>query len=259
MSGRNYFRGASYCHSYGSQSELTVEVDKRHSKVNAAQSTVYSVGPVNRSNAHSNAKTSVSVVGLEQQGLSLIARLTGHTHKVVAVDKKRSFVKSICGAYLPEIAEPVRGYLESARNSQILSATTDLYTAVKCSRICIVTDSILQTNSLADYNSRYSMSSAIADIAMALKSTEKYHTIILYGEFDLALVKNTYIPILEQTSQKKIGTDFGICCVMEKLADDMRIDSLFVKAFDKNSELTIRRLYKGMTVKSKCFDFTDAI
>lgn len=259
MSGRYYFRGASYCHSYCSQNESTVEIDKKHLKANVDQSTIHSVGPVNQLNVHSSAKTSVSVVGLEQEGLSLIARLTRCAHKVIAVDKKRSFVKSICSAYLPAIAEPVRGFLERARNSQGLSATTDLYTAVKCSRICVVTDSILQTNNLADYNSGYSMSSAIAEIAMALKSIEKYHTILLYGEFDLTLIKNTYIPIIEQTSQKKLGTDFGICCVMEKLADDMRVDSLFVKAFDKNSELTIRRLYKGMTVKSKCFDFTDAI
>ena len=142
---------------------------------------------------------------------------------------------------------------------KILSATTDLATAAKCSQISMISDEILANISDHSNHSRYQLNNAILQIAEALKCMNQYHIILLYGEFDIALIKNTYIPIIERASQKKLGVDFGVSCVIEQQSNNLQLNSLFVKGFDKRSQISIRRLYKNISIKSQCFDFSDAI
>src|SRR5208283_3961272 len=88
------------------------------------------------------------------------------------------------------------------------------------------------------------------DIGKALSQKSDYHIVIIKSTVVPGTTQNTVKPILEETSKKKCGADFGLCMNPEFLRqgsafqDTVNADRVVIGSYDKLSGDVLEDLYK---------------
>lgn len=151
----------------------------------------------------------VSVIGLGYVGAVSAGCLAAEGHTVVGVDPVSTKVELINRGQSPiieaEIGEIIRNSVEAGR----LVATTDSRRAVldtDLSIVCVGTPS--QPNGNLDL--RF-VRHACEQLGSALREKKERHTVVIRSTVLPGTMRQIVIPILEESSGKKAGTDFGVC------------------------------------------------
>jgi len=150
----------------------------------------------------------ISVFGLGYVGTVCSACLAKEGHRVIAVDINTQKVDIVRGGRSPIIEKDLEQLIAEGVESGALTATTDSRQAVlesDLSFICVGSPSHGNGSLDTSYLERVS-----GDIGAALRRKDRYHVVVVRSTVLPGTVGNTVIPILERTSHKKAGVEFGV-------------------------------------------------
>lgn len=189
----------------------------------------------------------ISIIGTGYVGLVSGLCLSSIGHDVVCVDINLKRVEAINNGDVP-FYEPGLEDLLRLYNSNSFSATTDLNSAIfnsEVSIICVGTpfdgvDIDLQFVKQASYN-----------IGSCLRSLDFFHTVVVKSTVIPSTTQNIVGKILEDTSGKQVGVDFGLCMNPEFLregcavTDFLHPDRIVLGTNDSRSLEVISRVYES--------------
>jgi UDPglucose 6-dehydrogenase len=155
----------------------------------------------------------VSVFGIGKLGFPIVACFASKGYRVIGYDVNPATVKAV-NERKPGIFEP--GLNELLKKAGDLSATDDYEYAVANSEISFI---VVPTPSLPDgsFTTQY-VEAAAGKIAAGLKNKKAYHIVVLTSTVLPGGTEGKVKPLLEKTSGKKCGRDFGLCYSPEFIA-----------------------------------------
>jgi UDPglucose 6-dehydrogenase len=189
----------------------------------------------------------ICIVGTGYVGLVTGICFASRGHDVICVDVDEDRVKKINSGSPPIYEEGLREMLKEVLKNGKLSATTKLKTAVESSCIsfiCVGTPSGL----LGDIDLRY-IEEVARDIGIYI--TDNYHVVVMKSTVVPGTTEYSLIPIIESTSGKIAGKDFGVVMNPEFLREGTAIedflhpDRIVVGGIDERSNKVITSLYDG--------------
>jgi GDP-mannose 6-dehydrogenase len=151
----------------------------------------------------------VSVFGLGYVGTVSAGCLANEGHHVIGVDPVSTKVDLINRGQSPIIEAEIGEIIAATAKSGALRATSDPNEAIletEISFVCVGTPS--QANGNLDL--RY-IRRICEQIGEALKDKTARHTVVIRSTILAGTMHEIVIPILEESSQKKAGADFGVC------------------------------------------------
>jgi GDP-mannose 6-dehydrogenase len=151
----------------------------------------------------------ISIFGLGYVGTVSAGCLAGEGHEVIGVDPVQTKVDLINSGRSPIIEVEINELIASGVQQGRLRATTDHIEAIRNSElsfVCVGTPS--QTNGNLDL--KY-IRRICEQIGQALKGTAARHTVVIRSTILPGTMHKIVLPILEEASGKKAGTDFGVC------------------------------------------------
>ncbi len=192
----------------------------------------------------------ISIIGLGYVGSVSCACFSSLGHRVIGVDPDVEKVKSISQGNSPIVEPQLDSLLTRAHNNGKLDATADIEFAVLATDITLVS---VGTPSKPDggCDLRY-LTAATVEIGNALTKKDSYHVIVFRSTVPPTTTTNILIPLLEKTTGKKCGRDFGVCFNPEFLRESTAIDDFYhppktvIGAFDKKSLNFASRLYQDI-------------
>jgi GDP-mannose 6-dehydrogenase len=150
----------------------------------------------------------ISIFGLGYVGTVSAGCLAQAGHEVIGVDPVRTKVDLINRGQSPIIEAEINEIVASFAGSGRLRATDDPAAAIReteLSFVCVGTPS--QPNGNLDL--RY-IRRICEQIGEALRDKAARHTVVIRSTILPGTMRNIVIPILEETSGKKAGRDFGV-------------------------------------------------
>lgn len=159
----------------------------------------------------------LSVFGLGYVGAVSAGCFAREGHQVIGVDSVQSKVDVINAGHSPIIEAELDAILSESVANGRLTATTDVLEAVRntdISLICVGTPSM--PNGALDLNF---MRRVCEQIGIALKDKDAYHVIVIRSTVLPGSIRNVVIPVLEESSGRRAGVDFGICMNPEFLRE----------------------------------------
>jgi GDP-mannose 6-dehydrogenase len=151
----------------------------------------------------------ISVFGLGYVGSVSAGCLANDGHEVVGVDPVEAKVDIINKGLSPIIEAEIGEIIAASVESRRLRATGDSAQAIhetELSLVCVGTPS--QTNGNLDL---HYIRRICEQIGGALKDKTSRHTVIIRSTILPGTMHGIVIPVLEEFSEKKAGTDFGVC------------------------------------------------
>lgn len=188
----------------------------------------------------------VSVVGLGKLGACMAAAMASRGVRTIGVDVHPAPIEKIQQKLAP-VFEP--GLAEMIANSDgLLHATADLETAVHGTQLTFV---IVPTPSTADGAfSLEHVCTAMEKIGNALRAKSGYHTVVLTSTVLPGSTEYVVKPLLERTSGKRCGSEFGLCYSPEFIAlgsvlrDFLNPDLLLIGECDSNAGNHLATFYR---------------
>lgn len=151
----------------------------------------------------------ISIFGLGYVGAVSAGCLAAEGHQVVGVDPVADKVDLINRGHSPIIEAEIGEIIEEAVQNGSLRATQDAAGAVRdtdISIICVGTPSLPNGNLDLRYIHRI-----CEEIGYALQTKPHWHTVVIRSTIVPGTMRQVVIPILEESSGKRAGTDFGVC------------------------------------------------
>jgi GDP-mannose 6-dehydrogenase len=151
----------------------------------------------------------ISVFGLGYVGAVTAGCLAQDGHEVIGVDPVRTKVDLINSGHCPIIEADIGEIIAAAVTSGRLRATDNQEEAIRqteLSFVCVGTPS--QTNGNLDLTYIRRVCELIGE---ALKNKTARHTVVIRSTILPGTMHRIVIPILEESSGKKAGADFGVC------------------------------------------------
>ena len=151
----------------------------------------------------------VSIFGLGYVGTVSAGCLAHDGHEVIGVDPFKTKVDLINAGQSPVIEAEIGEIVENAVRSGKLCATGDHIKAIhetELSFVCVGTPSQINGNLDVTYVRR-----VCEQIGQALRTKQARHTIVIRSTILPGTMHGVVIPVLEESSGKKAGVDFGVC------------------------------------------------
>ena len=151
----------------------------------------------------------ISIFGLGYVGAVSAGCLAADGHTVIGVDPNATKVKLINDGVTPIIEKDIGEIIAKAVAEKRLWATTKVDDAINASElsiVCVGTPS--ERNGSLDL--RYIRSSC-EEIGQVLRNKSSWHNVTIRSTILPGTMRNVIIPMLEESSGKKAGVDFGIC------------------------------------------------
>ncbi len=186
-----------------------------------------------------------SIVGLGKLGASMAAAIAKRGFDVVGVDVNAAAAEAVNNGRAPVQETALEQTI--ADNRDRLRATLDHAEAVLNSDVTFV---IVPTPS--NHNGMFSLQYAkwaFQKIGGALARKADYHLVVLTSTVLPGSTRFGLLPILEESSGKKCGTDFGLCYSPEFIAlgsvihNFLNPDFTLVGEFDERSGATLEQCY----------------
>jgi GDP-mannose 6-dehydrogenase len=192
----------------------------------------------------------VSVFGLGYVGTVSAGCLAHDGHDVVGVDLLPTKVDLINGGQSPIIEAEIGEIVAATVTAGRLRATSDPAEAIReteLSLVCVGTPS--QPNGNLDL--RY-IRRICEQIGQVLKTKTTRHTVVIRSTILPGTMHKIVIPVLEEFSGKKVGTDFGICNNPEFLREGSAVKDFrsppktVIGELDEASGDTLATLYEKL-------------
>lgn len=151
----------------------------------------------------------VSIFGLGYVGTVSAGCLAREGHEVIGVDPVKTKVDLINAGKSPIIEKDIEEIVVGAVNARRLRATDNTVEALQdtdLSFVCVGTPS--QINGNLDLTH---VRHVCEQLGQALKRKPTRHTVVIRSTILPGTMRRLVIPVLEETSGKKAGADFGVC------------------------------------------------
>ncbi|HKW34945.1 MAG TPA: UDP-glucose/GDP-mannose dehydrogenase family protein [Candidatus Acidoferrum sp.] len=151
----------------------------------------------------------VSIFGLGYVGTVCAGCLAKEGHEIIGVDPVRTKVQLINAGKSPIIEVDIEEIIAGGVKSGKLRATEDSVQAIldtDISFVCVGTPS--QINGNLDLTH---VRHVCEQLGQALKDKAARHTVVIRSTILPGTMRRIIIPILEESSGKKAGKDFGVC------------------------------------------------
>ena len=151
----------------------------------------------------------ISVFGLGYVGAVSAGCLANDGHQVVGVDLVKAKVDFINQGKSPIIEAEIGEIMAACAAAGRLTATSDATQAIadtELSFVCVGTPSLPNGNLDLRYIRRI-----CEQIGTGLKHKSTWHTVVIRSTILPGTMRGIVIPVLEEFSEKKAGTDFGVC------------------------------------------------
>jgi GDP-mannose 6-dehydrogenase len=151
----------------------------------------------------------ISIFGLGYVGAVSAGCLANEGHTVIGVDPVQTKVDLINSGKSPIIEADIGEMIVASAQARRLCATTDLEKAIRgteLSFVCVGTPSQPNGNLDLTYIRR-----VCEQIGLALKEKSERHVVVIRSTILPGTMHNIVIPVLEESSGKKAGVDFGVC------------------------------------------------
>ncbi|MCJ7646138.1 nucleotide sugar dehydrogenase, partial [bacterium] len=192
----------------------------------------------------------ISVFGLGYVGCVSAACLARDGHKVMGVDINQNKVDIINSGRSPVVEKDIDEIIKEVVKSQKLIATTDVKEAVgnsEISMICVGTPS----NDNGSLDLKY-VKRVCVEIGTGLREKDEYHVVVVRSTMLPSSVEEELIPILEKTSGKKAGVDFGVCMNPEFMREGSSVYDFYhppmtvIGELDKRSGGIVEEIYANI-------------
>jgi len=163
----------------------------------------------------------ISVLGMGYVGAVCAACLANRGHSVFGVDISELKVDLLNAGKSPIVEPGLEELLQQGVSSGCIRATTHTVDAVHhtdLSIICVGTPS--KRN--GDLDLQY-IENVVREIGLALKTKSGRHTVVVRSSVLPGTVRNVVVPLLEETSGKLAGRDFGVAVNPEFLRESTAI------------------------------------
>jgi len=192
----------------------------------------------------------VSIFGLGYVGCVSAACLARDGHRVTGIDvnpQKLDALKAGRSTVIePGLNELVRQSVDAGRLQVGMDARAAVHNS-DVSMICVGTPS----NDNGSLGLQY-IEKVCGEIGRALADAPAYHVVVVRSTVLPGTLRELLIPILEQTSGGRAGTDFGVCMNPEFLREGCAIEDydhpeqIVIGQFDQQSGDVAARLYQGI-------------
>jgi GDP-mannose 6-dehydrogenase len=201
---------------------------------------------------------SISIFGLGYVGSVSAACFASMGHKVIGVDVSRAKVEMVDSGRSPIIEARMSELVAEENRAGRLRATTDSTAAVLQSDVSFV---CVGTPSLRSGKLDLSHIEKVAgEIGAALKQKKSQHTFVLRSTVLPGTTESVVLPILEQASGRRVGSDFTVCYNPEfmregsAVADFLQPPYTIVGSQHVSHLAPLRELYKD--VPGRLFETT---
>ncbi|GAB3482133.1 nucleotide sugar dehydrogenase [Azotobacter salinestris] len=163
----------------------------------------------------------ISIFGLGYVGAVCAGCLSGRGHEVLGVDISAAKIEMINKGKSPIVEPGLEELLAEGVKTGRLRGTTNVAEAVLAtdlSMLCVGTPSKLNGDLELDY-----IEEVCRQIGTALRDKTERHTVVVRSTVLPGTVHNVVIPILEEFSGKKAGTDFGVAVNPEFLRESTAV------------------------------------
>lgn len=189
----------------------------------------------------------ISIFGLGYVGVVSTACFAECNHKMIGVDPDTRKIDAILQGRSPIVEPGLNQLLKQGVSSELIEVTTDADAAVQgtdISFVCVGTPSTSDGGCDLNYLRQVS-----AQIGAALARKDDYHVVVFRSTVPPGTTRDVMLPILEQTSGKKAGEDFGVSFHPEFLRESTAISDFYeppktvVGGIDKRSCEAVSSLY----------------
>jgi len=156
----------------------------------------------------------ISIIGLGKLGSPMVACYASKDYKVIGVDVNSGFVRLINEGKAPVSETNLQEYLD--KNKEKISATKDYREAVLNSNISFIIVPTLSQED-GDFSTEYVVSAG-RKIGEALREKSDFHVVVLVSTVTPGSTERDLLSVLEESSGKKCGQDFGLCYNPEFIA-----------------------------------------
>lgn len=195
-------------------------------------------------------KRKASIFGLGYVGSVTAACLAHMGHQVLGVDVNSSKVEKLEAGRSPIVEAGLEDLVATNRNGCRLHATTDSILAVlstEISLICVGTPSPRNGKPDLSYIQR-----VCQEIGEALRQKHEFHWVVLRSTVLPGTTESVIIPLLEDVSGKRMGTDFAVCFNPEFIREGTAVADFLEPSFTvfgtaNGAQLEpLRDLYAGL-------------
>jgi GDP-mannose 6-dehydrogenase len=171
----------------------------------------------------------ISVFGLGYVGTVTSACLAKLGHTVTGVDINEFKVGCLAEGKSPIVETGIEALIHEMKAAGRLTATSSAEEALKSSRvsvICVGTPSRENGFMNIGYVER-----VCRDVGKTLGAVDHFHVIMFRSTMLPGTVENRLIPLLEETSGRTAGSDFGVCYNPEFLREGSAVSDFFNPPF----------------------------
>ncbi|MGE5618681.1 MAG: UDP-glucose dehydrogenase family protein [Sphingomonadaceae bacterium] len=192
----------------------------------------------------------ICVFGLGYVGCVSAACLARDGHTVIGVDVNPQKVELVGSGRSPVLEPGLEKLLGEMVGAGRLVATQDGRAAVRSSDVSVVCVGT-PSNDNGSLDLRY-VERVCQEIGAALAESSSYHVVVVRSTVLPGTVEEKLIPILQETSGRHAGTDFGVCMNPEFLREGAAIDDYYHPSQIVIGELTplsgavTRRMYEAV-------------
>ena len=190
----------------------------------------------------------VSIVGLGYVGLSTAVCFASRGLKVYGVDIDSRKVEAILHGKIPFFEDGLEPMLKSALQKHFLDCSTDYAEGLSESDFTFIT---VGTPSKPDGEIDLTfVKDAASKIGEFLKQKQSYHVVVVKSSVIAGTTEGVVKPLIEKSSGKTCGKDFGLCANPEFLyegtavRDTLSPDAIVIGAVDEHSGKSLLGLYK---------------
>lgn len=189
----------------------------------------------------------ISIFGLGYVGTVTAACLAQRGNRIIGVDLSRAKVEALQRGQSPIVEKGLRDLISASHGAGNLQATTDSAAAVletDQSFLCVGTPSL--RNGKLDLGH---LEPVCREIGETLKKKETFHLIVLRSTVLPGTAESLVIPVLEKSSGKPMGRDFGVCANPEfmregtAVADFMEPSVTVIGACNSDHSRLLREVY----------------
>jgi UDPglucose 6-dehydrogenase len=204
----------------------------------------------------------ITMIGMGYVGLVTGAAFAKHGFDTTCTTRTPEKVEGLNTAKVPFYEPGLDELVKEGVDAGLLHGSTDNIGCVKNSDI---TFNCVGTPSLPDGSIDLGhVEKTSADIGTALSEMDRYHVVVSKSTIVPSTTDTIIKPILEKTSGKNAGEDFGLCMNPEflregaALHDSLHPDRIVVGGIDKRSIDTVMKVYEGFDCPKMATDLRTA-
>ncbi|MEM3562705.1 MAG: UDP-glucose/GDP-mannose dehydrogenase family protein [Candidatus Jordarchaeaceae archaeon] len=189
----------------------------------------------------------ISVVGLGYVGIVTSACLADMGYNVICADIDKEKIELVNKGKSPIFEPEVPELIKKALEGNKLHATPDIKRAVGDSELTFITVGTPTVKGKIDLTA---VKSASETIGKGLAEKNSYHVVVVKSTVIPGTTERVVIPIIEKSSKKQEGVDFGVCSNPEFLREGSAVydfrnpDRIIIGSNNEKAGNTLERIFK---------------